>query len=298
MSPTLKSPLVPVVFVETSSTGKHSATDVIGLHEAILSRRRIEMSQENLIIEAAWPEHVPQVQNKILADEYGRLLKKYGKELMVGIYGEPHTGRLRAVMERIHTAFAAGMPVKRIIELGNAESDHMELVLGDAPAVNGITGAGLDDDDRRPSMSSVAATLGDTGTDHVQNITDEMLAQLISIGFLPKGSTKADAARAQAKLGGGPSAPAAPSAPKGIDEEGDEEQEPAAIDGNLVKYLNDLGWLEPDCLAVARLVRDLGIKQIPDEPLKAMRSFRNAAPRKQLRVHLDQYDPKAVAATA
>lgn len=241
----LKSASCQAVFVETNSTGRHSGTDTIGLHEAILSRQRIERSGESLIIEKEWPDHIPRVQARNLSEEYPRLVKKYGKPDVVAIYGEPHTGRLRSVMERIHTAFGKGMPVTQIIELGRPDSDLMDITGGIEPP------AGLKvPEDRRPSLS---------------------------------------AALREAEAEGGAEQP------RGIDDI--EDQPEKTLDGNLVEYLKGLAWQEPDALAVARLVMEHGIRSLPDEPLKALRSFGNAAARKKIRNNLASYDPKVVASS-
>lgn len=124
----------PVVFVECESTGKHASGIHIGLHEAVLARQRLESEGESLIVKSDWPEHIPQVQERQVGAEYARLLKEYKKPLMVGTYGEPHTGRLKSVMDKIAKAHEAGYPAAKIIEIGRPESDFIDFAPEPVPS--------------------------------------------------------------------------------------------------------------------------------------------------------------------
>lgn len=255
--PTVK--LVPsqsrAVFATVNSTGKLAGTDAIGLHEAVLARRRVERGGESLIIEKVWPEHIERVQIRNLNEEYARLVAKYGKDDVVAVYGEAHTGRLRSVMDRIVVAFERGMSVDRIIDLGHPDSDGMDIVDGiePPPGFGKTVMKDPDSQDRRPSMSQTLREV------EAESDNEDGKKQ-------PK--------------------------PAGIDDGDEVEEKP--LDGKLVEFLKDIGWNEPESLAVARLVKEHGIKQIPDEPLKALRTFANAAARKKIRQNLASYDPSIV----
>lgn len=238
MAKTLTYITAPTVFVEWYTTGRLGGSDSSGLHEAAIVRVKVEKQGESLIVVKKWTANqVPQVVDRIVGNEYNRLVEKYGKELVVSIYGNPHDGRLKFVMDRMHEAFTAGMDWSQIIELGNPNADFQDLS-GGIPAPEGLKTN--EDDDKRPSMSQIAKELA--------SATDD-------------------------------------GEPKGIDDVPEEK----AIDGNLVQHLIEEGWLDPDALAIARIVATSGIKEVSDESLKALRNFAKADARKRVRQHLAAY---------
>lgn len=120
------------VFAEVESTGRHSAVTSMPLHEAVIARMRVEQTGESLLILDRWPEWAAdaQVAKRSLRDEYARLQREYGKDLLVAVYGQPHDQRLRKVMERIHAAFKSGIKPSKIIQLGTPDGDFIDLPAG------------------------------------------------------------------------------------------------------------------------------------------------------------------------
>ncbi len=125
----LKASTIQVVFAEFHTTGRHASTDHAGLHEVLLVRECVTRDQEEVMIEKDWPEWAAKDQVKLrsTSEEYARLLRKYGPEMVESVYGKPHEGRLKFVCDRIHDAFLKGMPLGKIIELGKPESDFLDL---------------------------------------------------------------------------------------------------------------------------------------------------------------------------
>ena len=81
MAKTLTYITAPTVFVEWYTTGRLGGSDSSGLHEAAIVRAKVEKQGESLIVVKKWTANgAPQVVERIVGNEYLRLVEKYGKE--------------------------------------------------------------------------------------------------------------------------------------------------------------------------------------------------------------------------
>jgi hypothetical protein len=233
------------VFTQVESTGRHAALTAMPLHEVVVARLRVEAVGESLIVIDAWPEWSKdsQMAERSVGSEYARMLREYGKDLLVSVYGNPHEGRLQKVMTRIHEAFLRGAKTSKIVDLGRPESDFIELPGG---------------------PQSLASTIMGKDTDESKKVDSSLLRD--------DGET-----------------------PEGVVAIGEDVEDEPSIDGNLVAFLADSGWNEPQALAVARIVLECGIQSIPDAKLMTVPGVKNAEAKKTLRQHLVEYRSRPVA---
>lgn len=237
----------PVVFAEVESTGKHAASTTMPLHEAVIARMRVEEFGESLIVRDGWATFANDVRvgTRSLGDEYARLQRNYGRDLLVAVYGQPHEGRLRKVMIRIHEAFLKGIKPSKIVDLGKPEGDFIDF----SPAA-------------QPAAPAIADALLGKDTDEAGKVDSSELAKINATATTPANVT----------------------------EMGSEDiPEEAPIDGALLEFLIENGWNEPQAAALARVVRDVGIRSVSDADLIAVPGFRNADARRSVRQHLTEY---------
>jgi hypothetical protein len=259
----------PVVFAQVESTGKHSALTAMALHEAVLARQAVEATGENLIVRNDWPDFAVAVRvaTRQVRDEYARLLRTYGKELMVAVYGQPHEGRLRAVMLRIHQAFQLEHKPADIIRLGDAEGDFIELQPEPEPAAADDIVKRID---RAIAKGNAVSAPVLVAPPPEQNIESSELSKLNDAAVLPPGVTAL----------------------------GDDVDEEKPLDGALIVFLTEGGWNEPQSNAIARLSRDKGLSSITDADLATIPGVRNREAQKALRNQLNEYRAQRKAGAA
>lgn len=194
--------VAPVVFAEVESTGRHSAVTSMPLHEAVIARMRIEEVGESLIITDRWPEwaNASRVVERSLREEYARLQRNYGKELLVAVYGQPHDDRLRKVMLRIHEAFKKGIKPSKIVQLGTPDGDFIEMPAGgiekagspaladqllgrDADAARKIESSALSDVNASAVVPSGVTALGDDSTPESEPLDGALIEFLTGNGW-------------------------------------------------------------------------------------------------------------------
>lgn len=165
------------VFAQVESTGRHAALTTMPLHEAVLARLRVESAGEQIIVLDEWPHWAKESQTaeRRVGDEYARLQREYGKELLVSIYGQPHEGRLQKVMTRIHQAFVKGMKPRQIVDLGRPESDFIEAPGGTIAAPASLAMGHDADEGKRIDSSALRST--EALPDGVKGIDEEAAAE-------------------------------------------------------------------------------------------------------------------------